>query len=114
MAKGRYKRRPAFQGLRLFQVSDVRVLIGAQAHPVKAQAGHGDYFPAVVTVCNALRKTADLEKQVCATRGWRRAQLCGLCSFRLRATQGFALRQPRHRMQCRRHPRLALMAYPCS
>jgi hypothetical protein len=24
-----------------------------------------------------------------------RAQLCGLCSFRLHATQGFALRQPR-------------------
>ena len=44
----------------------MRVLTGGQAHPVEAQAGHGDYLPAVVTACNALRKTADLEKQVCA------------------------------------------------
>jgi hypothetical protein len=27
--------------------------------------------------------------------GWRKAQLCGLYSFRLHATQGEALRQPR-------------------
>jgi hypothetical protein len=46
----------------------VRVLIGGQAHPVEVQAGHGDYLPAVVTACDAHRKTADLEKQVCATR----------------------------------------------
>jgi hypothetical protein len=26
--------------------------------------------------------------------GWRNAQLCGLCSFRLQARRGFALRQP--------------------
>jgi len=31
-----------------------------------------------------------------ASRGWRiRTKLCGLCSFRLHATRGFALRQPR-------------------
>ena len=60
------ERRPAFQGLRLFRFSVVRVLIGGQAHPVEAQTGHGDYLPAVVTASNALRKTADLEEQVCA------------------------------------------------
>jgi hypothetical protein len=53
----------------------VRVLIGGQAHPVEAQAGRGDYLPAVVTACNALRKTADLEKQVCATRGFEEGSL---------------------------------------
>ena len=46
--------------------------------------------------------------------GWRRLQLCGLCSFWPHATRGFALRQPRHRVQWRCRPRLALMAYPCS
>ena len=35
----------------------MRVLIGGQAHPVEAQAGHGDYLPAVVAACKALRKT---------------------------------------------------------
>jgi len=44
----------------------VRVLIHGQAHPVEAQAGHDDYLPAIVMACNTLRKTTDLEKQVCA------------------------------------------------
>ncbi len=50
------------------QFSDVRLLISGQAHPVETQAGHGNYLPAVVTARNALRKTAELGKQVCATR----------------------------------------------
>ena len=56
----RSERRPAFQGLRLFRFSDVPVPIGGQAHPVEAQAGHGDYLLAVVTACNALGKTSML------------------------------------------------------
>ena len=56
------KRRPALQGLRLFQVSDARVLIGRQAHPVEAQAQDGDNL-AAATTAREPRKAADLRSR---------------------------------------------------
>ena len=37
---------------------------------------------------------ASLGGEMPAYRGWRRAQLCGLCSFRLHTMRGFAPGQP--------------------
>jgi hypothetical protein len=56
---------------------------------------HGLRSFALFAGCEAGSVLQRLGGEMPAYHGWREAQFCGLCSFRLHATPGFALRQPR-------------------
>ena len=61
-----------------------------EAHPNSSLLGIPVYLTPLSQLCHGYLPG------VSPSRGWyMRAQLCGLCSFRLHATPGFALRLPR-------------------